>query len=51
MNIDERGIDKREPSERGKKEHRNILSPNPVLHANTALRRDQTTNIEDFLGE
>ena len=51
MSIDERGIDKRAPSERGKKEHRDVLNPNPVLHAETALRRDQTTNIEDYLGE
>lgn len=51
MSIDERGIDKREPSERGKKEHRDILSPNPALHVDTALRRDQTTNIQDYLGE
>ena len=47
--IEERGIDKREPSERGKKEHRDITTPNPVFHAETALRRDQTTDIMEFL--
>jgi hypothetical protein len=47
--IEERGIDKREPSERGRKEHRDITTPNPVLHADTALRRDQTTDIQEFL--
>ena len=47
--IEERGIDKREPHERGTREHRNITSPNPVLHAATALRRDQTTDIQEYL--
>jgi len=47
--IEERGIDKREPHERGRKEHRDILTPNPILHAATALRRDQTTDIQEFL--
>ena len=47
--IEDRGIDKREPNERGRKEHREILSPNPILHAETALRRDQTTDIQEFL--
>tara|TARA_E500000331_G_scaffold324950_1_gene341708 strand:+ start:16798 stop:17436 length:639 start_codon:yes stop_codon:yes gene_type:complete len=47
--IEERGIDKREPSERGRKEHRDINTPNPILHADTALRRDQTTDIQEFL--
>ena len=47
--IEERGIDKREPSERGRKEHRDITTPNPILHADTALRRDQTTDIQEFL--
>jgi len=47
--IEQRGIDKREPSERGRKEHRDITTPNPVLHADTALRRDQTTDIQEFL--
>ena len=47
--IEERGIDKREPHERGIKEHRGVLTPNPILHAATALRRDQTTDIQEFL--
>ena len=47
--IEQRGIDKREPSERGVKEHRDIITPNPVLHADTALRRDQTTDIQEYL--
>ena len=47
--IEDRGIDKREPSERGKKAHRDITTANPVLHAETALRRDQTTDIQEFL--
>ena len=49
--IDQRGIDKREPSERGNKEHREILDKDPVLHAETALRRNETINIQEFLGE
>ena len=47
--IEDRGIDKRDPSERGKKAHRDITTANPVLHAETALRRDQTTDIQEFL--
>ena len=47
--IENRGIDKREPFERGKKSHREITTVNPVLHADTALRRDQTTDIQEFL--
>ena len=34
VSVDERGIDKREPSQRGKKSHRDNTSANPVLHAN-----------------
>tara|TARA_Y100001938_G_C8083878_1_gene430749 strand:+ start:1003 stop:1623 length:621 start_codon:yes stop_codon:yes gene_type:complete len=49
--IDERGIDKRVPSERGKKEHRDITEDNPVLHQETALRRDQTTNISEYISQ
>ncbi len=47
--IEERGIDKRDRSERGKKAHRDTTTVNPVLHADTALRRDQTTDIQEFL--
>ena len=47
--IEDRGIDKREPNDRGRKEHRDVLSPNPILHAETALRRDQTTDIQEYL--
>jgi len=47
--IEDRGIDKRDPSERGKKAHRDIATANPILHAETALRRDQTTDIQEFL--
>lgn len=47
--IEDRGIDKREPAERGIKEHRDVLTPNPILHADTALRRDQTTDIQEFM--
>lgn len=49
--IEDRGIDKREPSERGKKIHREEISINPILHADTALRRDQTTDIQEFLSK
>ena len=49
--IDEVGIDKRPPSERGLKEHREIQTANPILHADTAKRRDQSTDIQEFLGD
>jgi len=49
VSVDERGVDKREPSQRGKKSHRNNASANPVLHANDALRRDETTDTIEFL--
>ena len=49
--IEQRGIDKREPHERGIKSHRDILTPNPILHEATALRRDQTTNIQEYLSQ
>ena len=51
ISIDKRGIDKRQPADRGIKAHRDILEENPVLHADTALRRDQTTNIEEYISQ
>ena len=51
VSIDQRGVDKRNHSERGLKAHRDILEENPVLHAETALRRDQTTNIEEYISQ
>ena len=47
--IDERGIDKRKAEDRGLKLHRENTESNPVLHADTALRRDQTTDIAEFM--
>ena len=47
--IEERGIDKRDASERGRKADRDNTELNPVLHSETALRRDQTTDIQEFL--
>ncbi len=49
LEIDERGIDKRKPEERGLKLHRENTEPNPVLHGGTALRRDQTTDVSEFM--
>jgi hypothetical protein len=47
--IEDRGIDTRLPAERGRKADRDNTETNPVLHADTALRRDQTTDIQEFL--
>jgi len=49
IHVDERGIDKREPEDRGEKEHRDAGPNNPVIHASTALRRDETTDVQEFL--
>ena len=49
--IDERGIDKRDSQDRGEKSHRDAGDNNPVLHADTALRRDQTTDVQEFLSK
>jgi len=49
--IEERGIDKREPADRGRKEHRDVLTQNPILHKDAAQRRDQTTNIQEYLSQ
>jgi len=47
--LEDRGIDKRLPAERGRKADRDNTETDPVLHADTALRRDQTTDIQEFL--
>jgi hypothetical protein len=49
--IEERGVDKRKPEQRGKKEHRDLLDEDPVLHSGSALRRDETTDIVEFLSQ
>ena len=51
IEIDQRGIDKRDVSERGEKQHRDVEELNPILHATTALRRDETTNIQDYISQ
>jgi len=49
--LEDRGIDKRLPAERGRKADRDNTETDPVLHADTALRRDQTTNISDYISQ
>lgn len=51
INIDPRGIDKREPIERGLKEHREVSEADPSLHQDVCLRRDQTTNIQEYISQ
>tara|TARA_Y100001937_G_scaffold128772_1_gene207862 strand:+ start:1706 stop:2344 length:639 start_codon:yes stop_codon:yes gene_type:complete len=51
INLDPRGIDKRDPLERGLKEHRAITEPDPILHEGECLRRDETTNIQDYISQ